>query len=237
MASAAQTGSIVPEILAESRQTEQDSAAASSSASSVVMSIRMVHGMMGEMLRAISEVESHLNQSQQRIIQAAAESDKTMDRAVALSKAVEQIATTANLIDRIAQETNMLALNAAIEAARAGERGKGFAVVASEVKSLSKQTAQATEGVHQQLATIRQANQEVVAVVGALNENLSGIQTQVEAVSAAVGEYNSALGTVTNCAKDAANTAEGIIGTLDRIASSARNMAGKMRQLDQPATT
>ena len=216
---------------------EEESAAASTSASSVVMSVRMVHGMMGEMMRGVSEVEMHVTESQRRIERAAAEAGKASEYVAALTRAVNEIAATANLIDQIARATNMLALNAAIEAARAGELGKGFAVVAAEVKSLAQQTARATEGVHQQLENIRGADQKVLASVGTVNEDLTGLQTQVQAVASAVNEQNASLHTVSGFAKEAADTVESIAATLDKIAATSRSNCERMRLFDKITNT
>ena len=79
-----------------------------------------------------------------------------------------RIGDVARLIADIAGQTNLLALNATIEAARAGEAGKGFAVVADEVKELAEQTAEATEGISQQIAAIQGATNQAVSAVAAL---------------------------------------------------------------------
>jgi methyl-accepting chemotaxis protein len=125
-------------------------------------------------------VESNIDQGQQ-VMNQNIEMIDSLDDALQstsgqvdkLADASKQIGSIIEVIDGIAEKTNLLALNAAIEAARAGEQGRGFAVVADEVRSLASQTTKSTESVRAMITTLQRESTQVFDAMAASREQMS----------------------------------------------------------------
>ncbi len=90
---------------------------------------------------------------------------QTSKKVKRLGESSQKISKVVNLIGTFADQTNLLALNAAIEAANAGEQGRGFAVVADRVRSLARQSTEATVEIEKLVNEIQTETNEVVAAM------------------------------------------------------------------------
>lgn len=158
---------------------------------------KLTHTLNEEKVSALQAAE-HSSRNRQAFAQIAANLQATFERmseasekVSSLSRRAEEIGGIVQLIEEVADQTNLLALNAAIEAARAGEAGRGFAVVADEVRNLARRTSQATEDISTLVKSIQDETREACEVMQAGAE--AAEQQSVESQQAVVN-MNELLG-------------------------------------------
>jgi methyl-accepting chemotaxis protein len=169
------------------------------------VNVQTVASATQELAASIREISSQVQRSVTMSNRATDETQQTSKLIHGLSDAAEKIGTIVQLIQAIASQTNLLALNATIEAARAGDAGRGFAIVASEVKNLATQTAQATEQIASQIATIQSATGESVAAIAKFGGTVKEMADIATAIAAAVEEQGAATGEIARNVEQAAN--------------------------------
>jgi methyl-accepting chemotaxis protein len=98
-----------------------------------------------------------------------------------------------NVINDIANQTNLLSLNASIEAARAGEHGKGFAVVASEIRTLADQSKTSVNDIKKIIGSIYE---DTTTAVETARKAEKVLQLQENAVKNTTDSYDNINGSV-----------------------------------------
>lgn len=202
----------------------RDAAAAIEEANS---NIQTVASATQELSSSIQEISSQMSQTSAVSRAAVDEVDATNARVGALNEAAESIGQVIQIIDEIAEQTNLLALNATIEAARAGEAGKGFAVVASEVKSLATQTSKATEEISQKIAEIQGETGAAAKAVLEIGNTISKIDELTAVVASAVEEQGAATNEIAQNIEQAAAGTQ----TVAQVVASVSNAADETGQL------
>ncbi|NOQ80938.1 MAG: methyl-accepting chemotaxis protein [Methylophaga sp.] len=201
-----------------------------------------VSNAISDMAQSIEQVSQNASQSSdvaRQSVQFAAQGSEAVKNAIAgmdtirehiqetskrikrLGESSQEIGDIVELINDIAEQTNILSLNAAIQATMAGEAGRGFAVVADEVQRLAERSSNATKQIDALVRTIQSDTSEAISsmekstsgvVSGAqLSQDAGASLEQIEAVSHQLAEL------INNISDAAKQQAQAAIGTSDSM--------------------
>ena len=150
----------------------------------------------------LSEIARAVDGATMEMTDVALKQNEIVSAATDLQQAVTDTLKIIDIIQKIANQTNLLSLNASIESARAGEAGRGFAVVAGEVNTLATSTNQTSKQISEMLNKMNITVGDVMERILQINDSVALQSATMEEINATVEELHALSTEIGNVAEN-----------------------------------
>jgi methyl-accepting chemotaxis protein len=218
-----ETTATMEELKHASAQIAENAGAVARVAEETLGAARAGRGAIAEFIQAMQQIRS--------------DGIAVADSIAKLSKRVERIGTVVEVIDEIADRSDLLALNAALEGSRAGEAGKGFSIVAAEMRRLAENVLESTKEIKSLITEIREATANAGSAADASKvatesgEKLGAVAAQaVEGILAGVQETSDAARVINLATQQQRTATEQVVASMAEIEDVTRQTTQASKQ-------
>lgn len=192
--------------------------------------IEMVSSAAEEMSTMIGKIAKNTEETRENSQYAVSRTQKATDSIKSLDQSAQEIGDVVETINEISEQTNLLSLNATIEAARAGESGKGFAVVANEIKTLAKQTAEATDEIQGKVIRIQDSTRQAISEILEISNAIDSVNSMIDTMTTSMEKQS---GTTREIADNVSQAALGIQHVTHNVMESSKKVQKIANDIDE----